>query len=74
MNGPRATIAHHAVFAVASRPTKEYVKILKGMCDAYEGAWETIKTRACDRMHDCNTAAMITAGMFARVESILECA
>ena len=72
MNGPRATIAHHAVFAVASRPTKENVKILEGMCDAYEGAWETIKTRACGRINECNTAAMITGGMFARVESILE--
>ena len=72
LNGPRATIAHHAVFAVASHPTKENIKILEGMCDAYEGAWETVKTRACDRISDSATAAMITAEMFERVDNILE--
>ena len=64
MDGPRATIAHHAVFAVAKEPTKENIKILEGMCDAYEGAWETVKTRALDQISDCGTAAMIKDEMF----------
>ena len=75
MNGPRATIAHHTVFAVATDlatdPTKEKIHILEGMCAAYEGAWETVKTRASDRINDCGTAAMITNEMFERVENIL---
>ena len=74
LNGPRATIAHHAVFAVASRPTKENTKLLEGMCHAYEGGWSTIETRARNRMSDCNTAALTTDEMFARGESLLECA
>ena len=35
VNDPQTTIAHHAVFAVASDPTKENTEILEGMCDAY---------------------------------------
>ena len=70
-NGPRATIAHHAVFAVAKEPTKENIKILVGMhmCAACEGAWETVKTRASDRVNECNTAAI---EMFGRADNILE--
>ena len=41
-------------------------------CVQLMGAWETVKTRASDRISDCGTAAMITDEMFDRVDNILE--
>ena len=70
--GPQSHTTHGAVFAVAKDPTKENIKILEGMCEAYEGAWETVKTRASDRISDAAAAAMNTDEMFERVDNILE--
>ena len=72
MNGPRDTIAHHAVFEVANHPQDEEAKqILAAMCDAYEGGWSTIATRAKNRISECPTAAWISDQQFTQVSATL---
>ena len=72
MNGPRATIAYHAVFKVANHPQDEEAKqILAAMCDAYEGGWSTIATRAKNRISECPTAAWISDQQFTQVSETL---
>ena len=38
----------------------------------YEGAWGTVKTRASDRVSECNTATIISDEMFKRADNNLE--